>query len=59
MRATFGRYFDVIVVVWAIALGMCWSVYAIGHAPVAADHWTAPNSAPAWFVYAESSPPAP
>jgi hypothetical protein len=61
MRAAFGRYFDVIVVVWALTLGMCWTVYTVGHAQIGYDHWTAPKSAPAWFVYVDGPtlPPAP
>jgi hypothetical protein len=45
------RHFDVVVVVWVLALAIGWSVVAISRAPLSSDQWSsAPQSGPAWVV---------
>lgn len=50
MRESFGRHFDVVVVVWALALAIGWSVAVIARAPTQADWSTAPQSGPMWNI---------
>ena len=51
MRTTIGRHFDVLVVIWILALAVGWSLVSLSHAQLSADQWsTAPQSGPAWVI---------
>lgn len=53
MRESIGRHFDVVVVVWVLALALGWSFVAISRTPTQADWSTAPQSGPLWNISAE------
>jgi hypothetical protein len=48
MRESISRHFDVIVVVWVLALALSWSMVAITRTSTQADWSTAPQSAQGW-----------
>jgi len=49
MREALVTHFDVVVVIWVLALLVGWSLVAISHAQLSADQWSsAPQSGPAW-----------
>jgi hypothetical protein len=48
MRAEFARHFDVVVVIWVLALAIGFSVAMLAHSQLSADQWTYPNQGPAW-----------
>jgi hypothetical protein len=48
MRESLSRHFDVVVVVWVLALAIAWSMVAIARTPTQADWSTAPQSGPVW-----------
>ena len=51
MRTTIGRHFDVLVVIWILALAVGWSLVSLSHAQLSADQWsTEPQSGPAWVI---------
>jgi len=53
MRESLGRHFDVVVVIWFLALALGWSVVSIARTQTQADWSTAPQSGPAWVVPAD------
>jgi hypothetical protein len=53
MRESIGRHFDVLVVVWVLALALGWSMVAIIRTPTQADWSTAPQSGPVWNFSAD------
>lgn len=56
MRAEFVRHFDVIVVIWTLALLVGWSVIALSHAPLSNAQWDhAPGSGPVWVVSGDAA----
>ncbi|MGA2513792.1 MAG: hypothetical protein ABSG37_09265 [Candidatus Limnocylindrales bacterium] len=57
-REVFGRHFDLVVVIWVLALAIAWSVVVLSKANLPADQWSsAPQSGPAWVT--ASGAPAP
>ncbi len=50
MRATLSRHFDVVVVIWVLALAVAWSSVALSRASLSADQWSVPQHGPAWVV---------
>jgi hypothetical protein len=49
MRDAFVRHFDVVVVVWVLALAVGFSLVALSHSQLSADQWSsAPQHGPAW-----------
>ncbi len=44
MRETLGRNFDVIVVVWALALATAWMLFFLARADVTNADWTVPGA---------------
>jgi hypothetical protein len=51
MRAELVRHFDVVVVIWVLALLVCWTVIALSRAPLNNAQWDhAPQAGPAWVV---------
>lgn len=51
MRESLGRHFDVVVVIWVLALALGWSLVALSRADLPADQWSsAPQSGPAWVI---------
>lgn len=48
MRESISRHFDVVVVVWFLALALAWSMVVIARTPTQADWSTAPQSAQSW-----------
>ena len=51
MRATIGRHFDVVVVIWILALAIGWSVVSLSKAQLSGDQWSsAPQNGPAWVI---------
>jgi hypothetical protein len=53
MRESIGRHFDVLVVVWVLALALGWSMVAIARTPTQADWSTAPQSGQGWNYSAD------
>lgn len=54
MRAELTRHFDVVVIVWVLALFVAWSVITLSRAPLTNAAWDhAPQSGPAWVVPAD------
>lgn len=52
MRAELLKHFDVVVVVWVLALAIGWSVCALSHSQLPADQWSsAPQAGPVWAIY--------
>jgi hypothetical protein len=52
MRESFSRHFDVVVVVWVLALAVGFSIVTISKAQVSGDWSTQPQSGPVWNAYA-------
>ena len=51
MREEFVKHFDVVVVIWVLALAVGWSVMTLSRAQLSSDQWTsAPQNGPAWVV---------
>jgi hypothetical protein len=51
MREIFVRHFDVVVVVWVLALAVAWSALALSRAQLTTDQWSSqPQNGPAWVV---------
>jgi hypothetical protein len=51
MRAAFAAHFDVVVVIWALALAVGWSVFAVSRSQTTNEQWSSPpQAAPAWVV---------
>ena len=51
MREAFLEHFDVVVVIWVLALAIGWSIFALSHAQLSQDQWSqAPQNVPAWVV---------
>ena len=48
MRSELTRHFDVVVVVWALALAVAFSVAILSRAQLPADQWTYQPDAPHW-----------
>lgn len=56
MREAVLEHFDVLVVVWVLALAIGWSVVALSHSQLSADQWSsAPQNGPAWVVANDAS----
>jgi hypothetical protein len=57
VRETFGRHFDVVVVIWFLTLAIGWSLVALSHSRLPADQWSSPpQSGPAWVISADNPP---
>jgi hypothetical protein len=51
VRETLGHHFDLVVVIWVLALAVGWSMVTLSHAQLRADQWSsAPQSGPVWVV---------
>jgi len=51
MRETFGHHFDLVVVIWVLALVVGWSMVTLSKANLSADQWSSPpQSGPAWVI---------
>jgi heme A synthase len=51
MHETLGRHFDLVVVIWILALAVGWSIVTLSKASLSADQWSAaPQSGPAWVI---------
>ena len=51
MREALGRRFDLVVVIWILALAVGWSMVTLSRASLSADQWSAaPQSGPAWVI---------
>jgi hypothetical protein len=51
MREAFLKHFDVVVVVWVLALAVGWSLVAISRSPLPADQWSgAPQAESGWAL---------
>jgi hypothetical protein len=56
MRESIGRHFDVVVVIWILALALGWSLVSLSRAQLSADQWSAaPQNGPAW-VFPSGNP---
>jgi hypothetical protein len=53
MRESIVRHFDVLVVVWVLALALGWSMVAITRTSTQADWSTAPQSGQGWNYTAD------
>ena len=55
VRETLVRHFDVVVVVWVLALAVGWSMIALARAPLSDAGWSfGMQSGPAWVVPTDS-----
>ena len=51
MRESIGHHFDVVVVIWILALAVGWSMVSLSRAQLSADQWSSPpQSGPVWVV---------
>jgi hypothetical protein len=51
MRETLSRHFDLVVVIWVLALAVGWSMVSLSKAQLSADQWSAaPQSGPVWVI---------
>jgi heme A synthase len=51
MRQQLGRHFDVVIVIWVLALALGWSLVTLSRAPLSGDQWSAaPQTGAAWVV---------
>jgi hypothetical protein len=51
MRAMLARRIDIVVVIWALALGFGWSFAALSHSQLTNSQWSsAPQAGPVWVV---------
>ena len=49
MRAELANHFDVVVVIWVLALAVGWSLVAITHSDLRQDQWSnAPQAQSGW-----------
>jgi hypothetical protein len=48
MRTELVRHFDVVVVIWVLALAIGFSLAILSHAQLSADQWSYQNNGPAW-----------
>jgi hypothetical protein len=48
MRAELARHIDVVIVVWALALAICFSFAMLSRAQLTNDQWSYQPSGPAW-----------
>ncbi|MGZ6270188.1 MAG: hypothetical protein ACXWMU_06435 [Candidatus Limnocylindrales bacterium] len=49
--------FDVLAVVWALALGLAFMWVCLAQAPMDRSHWATAQAGPPWIVQAEQSTP--
>lgn len=55
VRDALSRHFDVVVVIWALALVLAWSVISLSRADLTNDQWSgAQQHGPVWVVPADS-----
>ncbi len=55
MRQSLVQHFDVVVVIWVLALAVGWSMVALARAPMSEAGWSYETQAgPAWVVPADS-----
>jgi heme A synthase len=50
MREMLTRHFDVVVVIWVLALVIGWSLIALSRAPLSSDQWLSVPAGPIWVV---------
>ena len=51
VRETLGHHFDVVVVIWVLALALGWSMVTLSHSNLRTDQWSsAPQNGPAWLI---------
>jgi hypothetical protein len=51
MREEISRHFDVVIVIWVLALAVGWSMVTLSHAQLNPNQWSStPNSGPVWMV---------
>jgi hypothetical protein len=51
MRDIFVRHFDVVVVVWVLALAVAWSALVLSRAQLTSNQWSGPDqNGPAWVI---------
>jgi hypothetical protein len=51
VRETIDHHFDVLVVVWVLALALGWSMVTLSHSNLRTDQWSyTPQSGPAWVI---------
>lgn len=56
MRAELVRHFDVVVVIWTLALVVGWSFVTLSRAPLTNAQWDhAPQAGPAWIVSGDAA----
>jgi heme A synthase len=56
MRQDLVRHFDVVVVIWVLALAVGWTMVTLSRAPLSNDQWSgAQPAAPAWVVPADAA----
>ena len=60
MRDVLNRNFDVVVVIWTLALVVGFSLVSLSRADLSNNQWSAPAAGQAWVVTAPpTTPPAP
>jgi hypothetical protein len=51
MREEISRHFDVVIVIWILALAVGWSMVTLSHTRLNPDAWSAtPQNGPVWMV---------
>jgi hypothetical protein len=51
MREAVLEHFDVVVVIWVLALAVGWSMFALSHSQLSQDQWSqVPQNGPAWVI---------
>jgi hypothetical protein len=56
MREAFLEHFDVVIVMWVLALAVGWSIFALSHAQLSQDQWSqVPQNGPAWVILDDAS----
>jgi hypothetical protein len=51
VRETLSHHFDVVVVIWVLALALGFSMVGLTHSNLRPDQWSsAPQSGPAWVI---------
>jgi hypothetical protein len=56
VRETLGHHFDVVVVIWVLALALGWSMVTLSHSNLRTDQWSsAPQSGPVWVISNDSA----
>jgi hypothetical protein len=51
MRESTSHHFDLVVVIWVLALAVGWSMCSLSRAQLSADQWSSPpQSGPVWVV---------